>query len=731
MSAKLLLDTYGHFMPSKSHGHADAITGSDGSRTAPALKADDDRSDPTAQQTDFADDSTIRPAATRPGSPLLQLPGTQTSARVLALVFAGALWLGCSNNPYPDADDELKVLYTVYGEAPKTLDPAVSYNVGSHAIIGAICETLLEYHYLKRPYELIPGLAAAIPEPVMLAAGRVSYTFRLRKGVMYQDDPAFALGGAGRVTRPVVADDYLFQLMRVADPKVASPVMYIFSKIDGFQAFSERLVVLREDAGFAALPVREQYRRAGPVEGLRALGDHRFEFVLSAPYPQILYWFAMPFSTAVPWEAIEYYDGKEGRPRFADHPVGAGPYRMSHYDKQFRIVLDRNPNWYGVQHPEWKAPGAIYPGEGSAGRPLPFIDRIEFRRDKEPVPRFNKFIQGYYDKSGITKESFDTVIQNNQLSPDMVEMGIRLERVVDLAIYYLAFNQDDPVVGRAAGENGKKLRQAMSLAIDAQEYIELFYNGRGLPAQSMLPPGIFGYDPDYRNRYRKVDISRARELLAEAGYPSGIDSETRQPLKLSFDTYATTAGQLIPIQYLVDSWRKIGLDIEVVSTTYNKFQEKVDNKVHQLFQWGWVADYPDPENFLFLLTSEMAGDRGPNHTNYRNPEYDTLFAAMKSRPDDAERAETIRKMLDLLEDERVWIELRYPESYILYHQWISQFKPPGFAFSTIKYQDIDPTLRARMRREHNQPVMWPAYLLLLIILAVLMPGVVTLIRERQ
>ncbi|MBW2389628.1 MAG: hypothetical protein JRG89_14505, partial [Deltaproteobacteria bacterium] len=501
-------------------------------------------------------------------------------ARAFAMFVAGAIGLSCSNNPYPDADDDLKVLYTVYGEAPKTLDPAVSYNVGSHAILGAICETLLEYHYLKRPYQLIPGLAAAIPEPSFMEDGRVSYTFELREGVVYQDDPAFALGGAGQTTREVVADDYLFQLMRVSDPEVNSPVMQIFAKIDGLPAFTERLIAQREDAAFAAMSVREQYRRAGPVEGLRTLGDYAFELVLSSPYPQILYWFAMPFSTAVPWEAVEYYDGEQGRPRFADHPVGAGPYRMTQYDKQFRIVLDRNPNWYGVQHPEWKAPGAIYPGVGEvtdvasghtgpemAGRPLPFIDRIEFRREKESIPRFNKFLQGYYDKSGINKESFDKVIQGNRLSPEMESMGIRLDRVVDLAIYYIAFNQDDPVVGRAAGEKGKKLRQAMSLAIDSEEYIELFHNGRGLPAQSILPPGIFGYDPAYRNRYREVDLEKARTLLKQAGYPRGVDPATQQPLELRFDTYATSAAQLIPIRYLVDSWRKLGIDVEVVSTT--------------------------------------------------------------------------------------------------------------------------------------------------------------------
>ena len=653
--------------------------------------------------------------------------------RLATVGFLAVFWVSCSNNPYPDHDDDLKVLYTVYGEAPKTLDPAVSYNVGSHRIIGAICETLFEYHYLKRPYELSPGLAASIPTAMAREDGKVSYTFRLREGVMYQDDPAFEYAAPGRMSRRVVSDDYLFQLMRVGDSEVNSPVAHIFHKIVGLRDFGQRLAKLREDTAFAALPTREQYTRAGPVEGLSKRGEYAFEIVLDAPYPQMLYWFAMPFTAAVPWEAIEYYDGNDGRPRFADHPVGAGPYKMSHYDKQFRIVLDRNPNWYGSMYPEWKAPGAIYPqtGEANTVQPLPFIDRIEFRREKESIPLFNKFLQGYYDKSGIAKESYDKVMEGNKLSPDMAAMGIHLDRVVDLAIYYIAFNQDDPRVGQAAGERGRKLRQAMSLAIDAEEYIELFHNGRGIPAQSILPPGLFGYEADYRNQYREPDLERARKLLAEAGYRDGLDPETGAPLELRFDTYATTSAQLIPIRYLVDSWRKLGLDVEVVSTTYNKFQEKVGNKVHQIYQWGWVADYPDPENFLFLLTSGMAGPGGPNHSNYRNPEYDALFDAMKSRSNDEERAQTIREMLLVLEEERVWIELLYRESFVLYHDWISQYTPPGFEFSTIKYQDIDPQARSAWRNENNHPVLWPAYLLVVISLALLAPGVVTLIRERQ
>ena len=201
------------------------------------------------------------------------------------LLAAAAVVVGCSNNPYPNSDDDVDVLYTVYSEAPKTLDPAVSYNVGSHAIIAPICETLVEYHYLKRPYELIPGLASAIPEAVAMDDGRVSYTFPLREGIIYQNDPSFSLGGEGVQTRRVVADDYVFQLMRVADPNVNSPVIQIFSKIEGFADFGKRLQEQRKDAAFKALPVHEQYARAGPLPGVRAHGDYSLEVILSDPYP--------------------------------------------------------------------------------------------------------------------------------------------------------------------------------------------------------------------------------------------------------------------------------------------------------------------------------------------------------------------------------------------------------------------------------------------------------------
>ena len=668
----------------------------------------------------------------------------------LRAAVAGALVVlalgGCTNDPYPSADALERILYQPFDDPPKTLDPQVAYSVVDHMVIGYVYDTLLGYHYLKRPFTLIPGMAEQVPEARELEDGRVAYRFRLRPGLLFHEDACFSQGGGAR-TRAVGAADVAFSLARVGDPAVGSPVLETLGKISGLVEFGKRLEDRRKnDPSFAKLRIDQQYREAGPIDGVRVLSDLELEIVLDDAYPQILYWFAMPFTAPVPWEAVAAYTGEEGVESFAEHPVGSGPFVLARYDKRSRIVLRKNEAWYGVTHPEWKAPAATYPSEGApgdaeaglldpayVGRPLPFLSRIEFRREKEPIPTFTKFMQGYYDASSVIKESFDRVIQKGDLSPDMRSLGISLARSVEPSISYLGFNMDDPVVGAKGGERSRKLRQAMSLAVDSKEFLRLFANGRGIPAQTPIPPGIFGYDEAYENPFRQPNVERAAALLVEAGYPEGIDPATGRPLRLSFDAGDTGAAALLQFQFYTGAWRRLGLDVEVAATSYNQFQDKVRRGAYQIFTWGWVADYPDPENFLFLLWTPMGRIHGggPNTANYSNPRYDELFVRMKAMTDTPERMHLIEQMREILQQDRPWIENYYPERYALYHSWVKNEKPAGLSLPTAKYLDIDAAERALRRAEWNAAVTWPAWALLALFVIVVVPGVFTFLRERQ
>ena len=343
----------------------------------------------------------------------------------------------------------------------------------------------------------------------------------------------------------------------------------------------------------------------------------------------------------------------------------------------------------------------------------------------------------YYDSSGIAAENFDSVIQNGRLSPEMKARGVALDKEVSPTIFFLAFNMNDPVVGKgadsAAQDRNRKLRQAMSLTIDSVEFLRIFSNGRGVPAQSPIPPNIYGYDPSYRNPYRQPDLARARALLVEAGYANGIDPATGESLRLTFDSYNTTTAGLIQHQFYTNTWKKLGLDVRIEAVSYNQFQDKLRNGAHQVFEFGWGADYPDPENFLFLFWSEMRNSTtgGPNYANFSDARFDDLFLAMKVMENGPERMDRIREMLAILEHERPWIELMVREDYLLHHGWLANVKPSGLSIPTYQYVDIDVERRAALRLEWNEPIVWPLYLVVLGFVLVVIPGIRTYLKERQ
>jgi ABC-type transport system substrate-binding protein len=412
------------------------------------------------------------------------------------------------------------------------------------------------------------------------------------------------------------------------------------------------------------------------------------------------------------------------------------------------MVLERNPNFRGEPYPAEGEPGDA--GAGllqDAGKPMPFIDRIVFSREKESIPYWNKFLQGYYDVSGIGSDQFDQAVRvsiegDADVTPEMEQKGISLSTSVETSTFYIGFNWLDKVLG-GGSERSRKLRQAISIAFDIEEQITIFQNGRGIAAQGPIAPGIFGYREDkaginpvvYEWRDGKPvrkSIEVARKLLAEAGYPDGRDARTGQPLVIYFDTVVRGAGDKAVFDWYRQQFEKLSIQLEIRTTDWNRFQDKIRKGDTQTFRLGWNADYPDPENFLFLLhgPQSRARTQGENAANYVNPEYDALFEKVKSMPNSPERQQLIDRMVDIVRVDAPWIWGMHPKSYSLRHSWVANNKPNSMARNSMKYLKIDPAKRAELRARWNTPVIGPAVLIMLLLAASAIPAVVSY-RKRE
>ena len=682
-------------------------------------------------------------------------------AATLSLAACGE---GPWNDPYPAGQARANVVYSAFAERPKHLDPARSYSENEYAFIAQVYEPPLQYHLLLRPYQLVPLAAEAVPVPTYRdAAGQVlpadapagqihesEYLIRLRPGGRYQPHPAFAsdaadgyryhrlreadLAGVNTLAdfpetgaRDLTAEDYVYQIKRLAAPWTHSPIAGVMSEhILGFAELSERLKGLAPDAEEAEGTFVDL--RQIPFEGAEVVDPLTYRIRLKGKYPQFVYWLAMPFFAPMPWEAEAFYrqPGMKARNLTLDwYPVGTGPYWLKENNPNLRMALERNPNFRGETYPAEGMPGDREAGLlADAGRPLPMIERAIYSLEKESIPYWNKFLQGYYDSSGVSSDAFDQAVQLDsqgeaRLTPAMEAKGIALQTSVRASVSYLGFNMLDPVVG-GDSERARLLRRALAIAIDFDEYISIFANGRGVVAQSPLAPGIFGFregeagiDPyvfrwDGKGAVRR-SLDEAKALLAQAGWPGGRDQATGQTLTLYFDTAAGGPDDKSRLNWFRKQLERLGIELVIRSTDYNRFQDKMRKGTAQLFMWGWNADYPDPENFLFLLygpNGKVKGD-GENAANYANPEFDALFEEMRNMDNGPERQSVIDRMLEIARRDAPWIWGLHPVSYTLRHAWLNNAVPNLMANNTLKYRRVDPLAREAARRAWNGPILWP------------------------
>jgi ABC-type transport system substrate-binding protein len=294
-----------------------------------------------------------------------------------------------------------------------------------------------------------------------------------------------------------------------------------------------------------------------------------------------------------------------------------------------------------------------------------------------------------------------------ELSPEMKARGIRLYRADIPNVIGFLFNMDDPTFGGYAPKK-RKLRQAISLAMNRQEIIDLFMQGNALPAEFLVPPNITGYDPKYRNPYGGENLEKAKRLLAEAGYPNGIDPKTGERLTFNFDN---AAQETLARQFVGLVRRQISrLGINVVSRSWRPvvMADRQEKGQWQFVEFDWFADYPDPEMFLLMLYSPNQRP-GMNRTNYRNPEVDRLFERIRIMNDSPERERLVHRLRDLAVEDCPWVYIRHNQALVIGQSWMKNRKMPQVDLDAAKYWTVDVAERERKVREWNRPVLAPLF----------------------
>lgn len=668
--------------------------------------------------------------------------------KTLSVIMLCLILLGCDgvppNDPYPADQATENIYYGAFSGRPKYLDPARSYSTSESVFTSQIYEPPLQYAYKPGVYELIPDTATQMPKITYLNAAGESidgerypdqvtesiYEITIQPGILYQPHPALAKDEHGQFithnltekqlsniqaledfaqigTRELVAEDYVYEIKRLAWPRLNSPIYETMSQnIIGMRAFYDAI----KDKNIGPQALRDL-----PLEGAKAIDRYTYQIRLNGVYPQFKYWLAMPFFAPIPWEADVFYEQQAliNKNIVLDwYPIGTGPYMMLENNPNNKIELIQNPH---------------YRGQTYQGEKIPKIDRAIYTLEKESIPRWNKFLQGYYDISGIDSDNFTTAVQitsgQSKITEALQDKSISLIQEVSLADFYWGFNMGDPVVG-GYDSKSQKLRQAISIAIDINEYIDIFLNGRGQEANFILPPGVFGYQSTSNPYVKGKTIEDARKLLAEAGYPNGRDAKTNVPLIIHFDT--TSGGG--PQDHARDAWmrkqfKKLGIDLDIRVTDYNRFRQKLDTGSFQFFFYGWLGDYPDPENFLFLLYGPYGkrDNNGINSTNYDNPRYNKLFEKMVLLPDNKTREAVIHEMMKIAQKDAPMVWGFYPETYTLKHDWLENLVTNAMVRNQLKYLNIDGPSRALARNTWNQPKIWPFLICLAVIFVMIFP----------
>jgi len=576
---------------------------------------------------------------------------------------------------------ERKVLRYAFPVAETGFDPAKLSDLYSRTVTRHIFESLCVYDHLMRPTQIRPLTIVALPES---ADEYKTWTWRIRPGILFAEDPAFQ----GK-RRELVAADYIYALKRFADPATKSPAWNSVEEM-AFVGLKE----LRDDA----LGNRKPFDYDREILGLRALDRYTLQFRLENPRPRMTEDMAdASIYGAVAREVVEAY-GEQ----LAAHPVGTGPFRLKSWRRSSRIVLERNPG-YRERFYEDEASPAEGDAEGREllvrfkGRKLPLIDEVEISIIEEPQPRWLSFLNEQADFCERVPEEFiSSAMPDGKVAPHLAKRGIRGVRVVGPEGTLTVYNMEHPVIGGYTPEK-VALRRAINLAVDVPREINTVRRSQAIPAQSPCVPHTTGYDPHYKSEMGDHDPARAMALLDMYGYVDRDGDGLREqpngePLLIVRRTHSEG------LQRQLDAlWQKnlkaVGLNVQFQVAQWPENLKAAQAGNFMVWAVGSSSAQPDGIGGLQRLYGPSSG--GANLSRFRNAEFDAIYDRMQRIPDGPERE---KLFLQAKRMSVAWAPYRQHVHRIyndMMHPWLVGYRRPFFSQRWWHVVDIDRTGRGR------------------------------------
>ena len=557
---------------------------------------------------------------------------------------------GCT--PQQNSNDD--TLISLLDANIPQLDPINSINKYASTINASIFEGLYHYHYLKRPYTVEPQLAEGMPK---VSEDGLTYTIKIKSGILFHDDPAFPNGKG----RKLVAQDVVYSWKRLADPKNKAMGWWVF---DGL---IEGLNQWRDDLR------KGKTTYDAPISGLQTPDSQTLIVKLTRPSLQFMHFLSMPVTMIVAKEVVEHY-GKE----IINHPVGTGPYKLVKWIRNSEVRLEKNKKYRKTFYPTEGAPDSQEKGLlKHAGSQLPLSDKVIVKIIRERQPEWLAFLKGQIDHGIIPKENNSQILQDDQITKEYSDKGIKIFKFQKNDLIYMGFNMEHPLLGK-----NKNLRKAFAHSFNKELLIKNFFSSRGTVAQSPIPPQLDAYDPNYKNDY-SYDLEKAKKYLELAGYPEGKGLPVFDYELSNVSPYSRQQGEFIK-----DQWAKVGIKIRIVANTWPQFDKKLKTKKASIFSMAWVPDYPDSENFLQLYYSKNISP-GPNNSNFINREYDTIYEKSLTLMPGPQRDQLYRKMVDIVNEEVPSIFLLHRSFRLPYHGWLENFSESTIIYDHLQYYYVN------------------------------------------